>query len=98
MHQLLKHRGREVFRGIDYSVAFHMPAASVVATGSFRTIDRESAPRIADPVHRERCPQPRAAGHTATLASAESSRLSTASAPAEPDRANSNGVSPWSNG
>ena len=97
MGQRFQHGCRIGFGGVDYVGAGLVPPAGH-ASGACRAPHRKPASGIADPIGAHRPRERSRFRQTATPASARRMRFRTASAPAELERAMSNGVSPSSNG
>ena len=92
VHQHFQHGRRVALGGVDHLGAGLVPPAGG-ALGAFRTPHRKSSRRIADSVRPHRLRQGSWRHQAAMPASARRMRFSTASAPAELDRAMSKGVS-----
>ena len=97
LDQFFQHCCRVMLGGVYHPVSGFMPAARDSA-GAFGAIHWPGAFRVADPVCCKRLYKPVYMAHTTTPATARRTRFSTAWAPAELDRAISNGVAPSSSG
>ena len=93
----LQHGRRIGCGGVNHFGAGLMPSAGD-ASCAFHAPHRKLTRGIADPIRAQRLPKRSRCRQRATPASARRMRLRTASAPAELERAMSNGVSPSSSG